>query len=274
MTSKPYAGVAVILGILIVGLVDYLSGTEIRVFPLYFLPLIPAAWVFGRTGAVSGSLLATCVWAASLYVAGRPYSQSYILVVNCVTQGVTFLVVSLLIAGLHKSLQRERFLSSSDALTGLANRHSFYTQAGIALALCHRSRSPVSLAYMDLDNFKQVNDRHGHDSGDVLLRGVGDVLRSSLRTSDVAARVGGDEFVVLLPDTTAETARVVLDKIRTSLAEEPQLRVYSVTASIGAVSYTQAPSDIAVMMKAADEMMYRVKGSGKGSIQVQSATAA
>jgi diguanylate cyclase (GGDEF)-like protein len=274
MISKPFAGVAVVLGILIVGLVDHLSGTEIRVFPLYFLPLIPAAWVFGRTGAVSGSLLATGVWAATLFVAGRPYSQSYIWVINCVTQGVTFLVVSLLIAGLHKSLQRERFLSSSDALTGLANRHSFYTQAGIALALCHRSRFPVSLAYIDLDNFKQVNDRHGHDSGDALLRRVGEILMSSLRTSDIAARVGGDEFVVVLPDTTAETARVVLEKIRTSLAEAPELRGFSVTASIGAVSYAQAPSDVTVMMKAADEIMYRVKESEKGGIQVHSAIAA
>jgi diguanylate cyclase (GGDEF)-like protein len=274
MIRKPYVGVAAFLGILLVGLVDHLSGTEIRVFPLYFLPLIPAAWVFGRTGAVSGSLLATFVWAASLYVAGRPYSHTYIWVINCVTQGVTFLVVSLLIAGLRKSLLRERILSSSDVLTGLANRHSFYTQAGIALALCQRSQKPVSLAYMDLDNFKQVNDTRGHASGDDVLRKVGEILVSCLRTSDVAARVGGDEFVILLPDTTAESARIVLEKIRARLAEAPDVQAFSVTASIGAVSYAQAPTDITVMIKAADELMYRVKGGGKDGIQIQQTIAA
>ena len=179
MIRKPYIGVAIFLGILLVGVVDHLSGTEIRVVPLYFLPLIPAAWVFGRKGAVGGSLVATVVWSVLLYLGGHQYSHSYIWVINSVTQGLIFLVVSLLIAWLHNSLQRERFLSSTDTLTGLANRRSFYAQAGVALAFCRRNQSPASLAYIDLDNFKQVNDLCGHESGDALLRTAGRSGRSS-----------------------------------------------------------------------------------------------
>jgi diguanylate cyclase (GGDEF)-like protein len=127
---------------------------------------------------------------------------------------------------------------------------------------------------MDLDNFKQVNDTRGHASGDDVLRKVGEILVSCLRTSDVAARVGGDEFVILLPDTTAESARIALEKIRARLAEAPDVQAFSVTASIGAVSYAQAPTDITVMIKAADELMYRVKGGGKDGIQIQQTIAA
>jgi diguanylate cyclase (GGDEF)-like protein len=274
MYRNSYLSIAILIGMLLVGIVDYLSGTEIRVFPLYFLPLLPAAWVFGRTGAVGASLVATVVWAASLYLAGRHYSHGYIWIVNMVTQGTTFLVVSLLIAWLHESLQHERVLSSTDTLTGLANRRSFYEQAGGALALCHRNSNPVSLAYIDLDNFKQVNDAYGHGSGDTVLCTVGEILSACLRASDVSGRVGGDEFVVMLPDTNAEHARTVLEKIRIRLAQTPELQASSMTVSIGAVCYAKAPADISVMIKAADELMYSVKSSGKNGLQIQAATAA
>jgi diguanylate cyclase (GGDEF)-like protein len=273
MIGKSYVGIAVFIGILLVGGVDYLSGSEIRIFPLYLLPLIPAAWVFGRKGAVSASLLATVAWAASLYLDGSQYSSAYIWIINSVTQGATFLIVSLLIAWLHKSLERERVLSSTDTLTGLSNRRSFYVQANSALALCHRNRSPVSLAYIDLDNFKQVNDAHGHEFGDTLLRRISEVLVACLRASDVSARVGGDEFIILLPDTSAEHARTVLEKVRARLASTPEVQVCSTSVSIGAVSYTQAPSDLSKMIKMADDLMYNVKSSGKDGVQVLPMTA-
>jgi diguanylate cyclase (GGDEF)-like protein len=274
MLRNSYISVLILIGILLVGVVDYLSGTEVRVFPLYFLPLIPAAWVFGRTGAVGSSLVATAAWAASLYLAGSHYSHGYIWLINVLTQGATFLVVSLLIAWLHASLQRERVLSSTDTLTRLANRRAFYEQAGAALALCHRKSNPVSLAYIDLDNFKQVNDAYGHGSGDALLRAVGEILRSCLRASDVSGRFGGDEFVIMLPDTTADHARTVLEKIRIRIAQTPEVRACSVTVSIGAVAYPKAPTDISVMIKAADELMYSVKNGGKDGVEVQAAIAA
>lgn len=268
MIGKPYVGVAVFFGILLVGGVDYLSGSEVRIFPLYLLPLIPAAWVFGKKGAVSASLAATAVWAVSLFLSGSQYSSAYIWVINSVTQGTTFLIVSLLIAWLHKSLQRERILSSTDTLTGLSNRRSFYVQAGSALALCHRNHSPVSLAYIDLDNFKQVNDAYGHEVGDTLLCRISEVLVACLRASDFSARVGGDEFIVLLPNTTAEHARIVLEKIRARLASTPEMQVCSTSVSIGAVSYAQAPGDLSKMIKMADDLMYNVKSGGKDGVQV------
>lgn len=272
MKSKLGIAAASLLGMLLVGYIDFATGIEIRLFPLYFLPLLLATWFFGRAGALTASAAAAMVWVISQYLSGRHYSHLYIWVFNFVTQGATFVTVSFLISWLHDNLRQERARSRTDQLTGLANSRSFYAQAEAILTLCHRNLRPVSLAYLDLDNFKHANDTRGHEQGDALLRKVAEVLISSLRASDIPARIGGDEFVILLPDTAAADARTVLEKVRSRLEQTPQLRACSVTASIGAVSCAQAPTDIHALLKTADELMYGVKRAGKNHVRIQSVT--
>lgn len=261
--------ILVLAGILLVGYVDYLTGTEIRIFPLYFLPLVLGAWHFGRSGGIVFSLIAAVVWAVSLYEAGRNYSADYIWGVNLVTQGSAFLVVTLLVAWLRDGLEREKALSRTDSLTGLANSRSFYEQAGAALSLCQRNLRPVTLAYIDLDNFKKVNDTLGHEKGDEILQKAAEVMVSSLRASDVIARIGGDEFVVLLPETGAEDAKVALEKLRSRMTMTPQFQVTAVSPSIGAVAYLQATAQLGDMLKAADELMYQSKAAGKNRLTIK-----
>lgn len=272
MKSKLGIAAASLLGMLLVGYIDFATGIEIRLFPLYFLPLLLATWFFGRAGALTASAAAAMVWVISQYLSGRHYSHLYIWFFNFVTQGATFVTVSLLISWLHDNLRQERARSRTDQLTGLANSRSFYAQAEAILTLCHRNLRPVSLACLDLDNFKHANDTRGHEQGDALLRKVAEVLISSLRASDIPARIGGDEFVILLPDTAAADARTVLEKVRSRLEQTPQLRACSVTASIGAVSCAQAPMDIHALLKTADELMYGVKRAGKNHVRIQSVT--
>lgn len=274
MKSKLGIAAASLLGMFLVGYIDFATGIEIRLFPLYFLPLLLATWFFGRAGALTASAAAAVVWVISQYLSGRHYSHLYIWFINFVTQGATFVTVSLLISWLHDNLRQERARSRTDQLTGLANSRSFYPQAEAILTLCHRNLRPVSLAYLDLDNFKHANDTRGHEQGDALLRKVAEVLISSLRASDIPARIGGDEFVILLPDTAAADARTVLEKVRSRLEQTPQLRACSITASIGAVSCAQAPTDIHALLKTADELMYGVKRAGKNHVRIQSVTAA
>lgn len=274
MKSKLGIAAASLLGMFLVGYIDFATGIEIRLFPLYFLPLLLATWFFGRAGALTASAAAAVVWVISQYLSGRHYSHLYIWFINFVTQGATFVTVSLLISWLHDNLRQERARSRTDQLTGLANSRSFYAQAEAILTLCHRNLRPVSLAYLDLDNFKHANDTRGHEQGDALLRKVAEVLISSLRASDIPARIGGDEFVILLPDTAAADARTVLEKVRSRLEQTPQLRACSITASIGAVSCAQAPTDIHALLKTADELMYGVKRAGKNHVRIQSVTAA
>jgi len=266
--------VLIAIGLAAVVIADYLTGTEIRITPLYFLPLMLAAWRFGRTTALAMALLVTVSWAVTLFLGGRVYSQTWIWPVNLIAQAGVFLVVALLVSGLRDALQRERDYARTDPLTGLPNRRSFYERVGSVLAVCHRNSQPATLAYVDLDNFKQVNDSLGHHKGDVLLKKVADVMNETLRSSDVAARIGGDEFVVLLPETGEVEAAAALEKVRSRLERAEDLVANDVTVSIGAVTYLLAPSDVTRMIKAADKVMYRVKAAHKNNVIVQGMDAA
>jgi diguanylate cyclase (GGDEF)-like protein len=260
---------AVVLSAAAIAAVDLATGDEIRIFPLYFLPLTLVAWHFGRTAAIVGSLLMTLVWTAAMYLGGRTYSMPSIWAVNFLAQAATFLTISLLVAKLQEGMRRERALGRVDPLTGLPNRRAFYEEADGVLASCSRHNRPATLAYLDLDNFKSANDQFGHQHGDAVLREVAEVLARSLRASDVTGRIGGDEFVVLLPETTTETARTALEKVRASLNRRPLLAAAGVTVSIGAITYEPAPDDLAEMMRAADDVMYRVKGSSKDRVRME-----
>jgi len=127
-------------------------------------------------------------------------------------------VVGLLIATLRRSLTRERELSRTDPLTALSNSRAFYEEARRLLALCRRQHRPITVAYIDVDNFKAVNDRLGHQAGDELLKGIALQVRASIRPSDLSARLGGDEFAILLPELSQRDAGLTLERLRASLA--------------------------------------------------------
>jgi diguanylate cyclase (GGDEF)-like protein len=251
-----------ILGIFGIGALDYLSGVEMRVFPLYYVPLAILAWTAGRTGAAVATLLCGGSWVASNLLAGLEYSFTATWYVNTGMQTVSFATVGLLIAIVRNSLLREKGLARTDSLTGLANRKGFYEEAVRLTALCPRSGRPITAGYIDLDNFKAANDELGHEKGDQLLRSAADALLDAVRPSDVAARVG-DEFIVLLPEVGAQEAVLALERIRASLSEAlPQKPVY-VSASIGGVSFAVAPESIDDMVGAADAQMYAAKSPGE-----------
>jgi diguanylate cyclase (GGDEF)-like protein len=257
------------VGLVLVGVVDYVTGIEIRIFPLYFLPLMLAAWHLRRRTTLLFALAADAIWLASLYAGGREYTHAYVWPINFLTQGSAFLLVSLLVGGLRAAIGRERALARSDALTGLPNRLGFREPAGAVVELCHRHGRAVTLAYLDLDNFKRANDTLGHAHGDALLKTTARTLSQNLRSMDIAGRLGGDEFVVLLPETGAEAAQGVLERIRSGLAEDAEFRLCAVTASIGAVAFDAAPGALEAILAAADRLMYEVKKSSKNRVLVE-----
>lgn len=256
------------IGILAVALVDYATGDEVLVLPLYFLPLVMAGWYFPRRAALLAAVLVTIAWAVTLYLGGHRYSEPYIWITNFLAQGVAFIAVTLLAVGLRNAFRRKRELKSIDSVTGLANSQSFFERAGSVLAVCHRNTQPATLAYIDLDNLKN-NAALGHQKSDALLRKVADVLNDNLRASDVAARIGSDEFVVLLPETTEATAQAALDKVHARLTRAEDFQASDVIPRIGAVTCTPAPPDINRMIKAADKVMRRVKAASTNRVFVQ-----
>ncbi len=171
-------------------------------------------------------------------------------------------------AQLNEVLQREKELARTDVLTGLANRRAFYESLQVERSRAARYRRPITLACLDLDNFKRVNDTLGHSVGDELLARVADVLRQTLRLTDTVGRLGGDEFALLLPETDAPSAEALLEKLRGVLRRAMEARKWPVTFSIGAATFLESPPSIEHMIQTADELMYAVKKSGKNRISV------
>lgn len=160
LKRKAFIVSTVLLGLFAVGYIDVISGIEIRVFPLYFLPLMYGAWHVGKVETIAYALLATCLWVLAQAILGSVYSHTYIWTINFLTQGSAFLLVSLLFNRLHKSLVNERELSQTDALTGLPNRLSFQNHAGILLSFCARK----NCRYPSLSSIWIISNRSMTDS--------------------------------------------------------------------------------------------------------------
>jgi diguanylate cyclase (GGDEF)-like protein len=257
------------LGMALIGAIDFYSGVELRVYPLYYAPISYVAWHLGRSGALVAGAASAALWLGSNLLAGLQFSHASIWVANTLMQAASFATVGFLIAFLKESLLRERTLGRTDHLTSLLNQRAFYEEATRILALCRRKGRPVTMAYIDLDNFKSVNDSLGHEAGDNLLRSVGGLLQSSTRPSDLCARVGGDEFAVLLAEVDAHDAIIALERLRTLLASTVATGVGSVTGSIGALTFVKVPVDMDEMIRQADACMYAAKAEGKNRLHHQ-----
>jgi diguanylate cyclase (GGDEF)-like protein len=159
--------------------------------------------------------------------------------------------------------------ATTDSLTGLANRRSFDEELALEWRRAHRIGDSLALVLLDLDDFKQVNDTHGHPAGDAVLRAVGEVLGAGVRQIDLAARYGGEEFVVLVPETDVQGATQLAKRLRLAVSkartELPNGRVLKVTASFGVAAKGELTS-AEQLIAAADEALYEAKRAGKNRV--------
>lgn len=266
--SNRWAVSGVTAGFILVGFLDYITGAEIRATPLYFLPLSLAAWRLGPVGAVLAVMVAVVIWVLSNSAAGLRYTADFVWVLNALSQTLAFGTVAGLLVWARRLLDREKQLARTDSLTRLSNVRAFRDDIEAAAAASRRSGRPLTLAYIDLDNFKCVNDRHGHSRGDRLLTDVAAVIRASVRVTDSAARMGGDEFALCLPDTDHRQAAVLFERLRAALVPVFDVGECQVSASIGAFCWARPPEMIDAMIAAADQKMYEVKKGGKNSVEI------
>jgi diguanylate cyclase (GGDEF)-like protein len=247
--------------------VDYLTG-DYSFILFYIAPIFLAAWFIGKRQGIAISLV--CGVANILGNPGRAksFGTSHLLP-NFWDMGIGLLyllLLALMFATMRRHFDHEQQMARTDPLTEALNRRSFYELIEFEIGKCRRYGRPFSLAYLDLDNFKQVNDRHGHHVGDELLRVMVGLFRDRLRKSDVVARIGGDEFAVLLVETGSEAAAAVLHDLRQQMAAAMGERGWPVTLSIGLVTYEAAPHSVDEMMAAVDALMYSVKVGGKNAV--------
>jgi diguanylate cyclase (GGDEF)-like protein len=173
----------------------------------------------------------------------------------------------LLISELRTLYDREHTLSRVDALTRIGNRRAMFELLSAERNRAQRHHLPLTLAYLDLDGFKQVNDKFGHHTGDRLLVEVAQTVHKTLRPSDFVARMGGDEFAILLPDTQSGTATAALNRVRSALDRCMQQKRWPVTFSVGVVTFLNVPQSADDMMRRADETMYAAKAAGKNGTE-------
>ena len=238
---------------------------ELRLGILYVVPVLLAASSDGLGWGISFAL-ATGLLRFGIGIDQMPLDT--LLQVRILNEVAYLAVVGVAIAGLSRLRRTQsqlELLATHDPLTTVLNARAFASQVAQELGRNRRYGRPLALIYLDLDDFKKVNDAHGHATGDAVLRLVADAMRSAVRQADVVGRLGGDEFGVLMPETDGSLAHAVANRlaggIRTVFRGTP-----SVTASIGvvAVSGTEAGSD--ELLRKADQAMYEAKRAGKDRV--------
>ena len=244
-----------------IALFDYVTGYEISFAVFYLVPVAIVAWWGNRVLAISFGLASSVMWYFAELAAGYPYSHPAIPIWNASVRLAFFLIVGVLISLLRQRLISEKLMARTDSLTGLPNRRAFLDQLEHDLHTSARSRSPLTLAYIDLDEFKYINDTYGHSEGDAVLRAFSKMLLSSTRKADTAARVGGDEFALILPATDLMGARFVISQLRQSI-EMQQPSLPPIACSIGAIVFVDAPRNADEAVHLADKFMYSAKKSG------------
>ncbi|MBS1867992.1 MAG: GGDEF domain-containing protein, partial [Acidobacteria bacterium] len=167
---------------------------------------------------------------------------------------------------LRISLENEKSLSRIDFLTKIPNRRAFYEATELELQRARRYKRPISTIYIDIDNFKCVNDTLGHEIGDQLLRNVAETLRTRTRECNLVARFGGDEFGILLAETGAEGGLAAARNLRNALTKLASENHWPVSFSIGVATFLDAEQSVDEMIASADELMYEVKKAGKDSV--------
>jgi len=260
------AAVGVVL-VLFLWIIDYLTGPDFSFVVFYLFPVFLVTWFAGKKAGIAISLMSGFAWFVSDLLTMSEAGHPSIPYLNLVSKLGFFLIVNLTVSSLRASLEKEREMARTDFLTQVANSRYFAEIASTEIKRAGRYQHPFTVAYLDIDDFRSVNDRWGHSTGDELLALVADTIRKNIRATDSIARLGGDEFALLLPETGYEAASVVIQKVHQSLQAAMVRKEWPVTFSIGVVTFLTPPDSVDGMIKVADAFMYSVKHSGKNRIK-------
>jgi diguanylate cyclase (GGDEF)-like protein len=259
-----------ILLVLGLGWIDLQMGTEVALTVFYLIPIVVSTWFVNENAGVAVSL-ASGVLAAydTEVVSGLIYRDFMIGAWAILSRLVFFLVTVWLVGELHRNMEFIRKMAMTDNLTGVYNARAFFDFLQKEVARSHRYKRPISLMYLDLDNFKMINDTLGHQTGNSALEIVAGTLKNSVRSTDIIARLGGDEFAVLLPETEQEAARTIAERAQENMVREMKANHWPLTFSVGLSTCREELCTADELIQVADDLMYQVKRSGKNGILYQ-----
>lgn len=248
---------------LLISFIKYLIGPEWALSAFYIFPIILVTWHAGIGAGILISFTSAISWLLADLMMVNLFSNTIIPYLNETFRLFVFLIIIFIIIKLKTALENQKNLAGTDPLTSVANRRAFYDLGNLELNKARRYQTPISFLYLDIDNFKNINDRFGHRMGDELLRSVAETIKNSIRAIDLIVRFGGDEFGILLAETGAESATQVVGKLKKNLIELVRDNGWSVTFSIGVATFINPPDGIDEMIDAADAQMYFAKRNGK-----------
>lgn len=255
--------------LLITAILDYATGIEFRVFLFYAFAIGIYTWYLGKRVAILAILASMTCWLLNEYVGGRQYERPIAWVWNAGITLAALCFFAFLTYSLRLYIEALQKLANFDELTGLLNRHALMNRLEHTIERSRRRGHPVSVAFLDLDRFKEVNDTRGHRAGDQILRELAQSLHHSLRRNDMIGRMGGDEFAVVFPHAPAPTAQRLLERLAADFSERAAVHAPGVTISVGVVTFTRKTMwDAERALRAADELMYKAKASRNGAIVV------
>ncbi len=254
----------------LLGVADYKTGVDVSFAFLYLVPVVLAAAVLGPRMSGAVSALAAGAWlAADAAARNGVYSSGLVPVWNGSTRFLIFCLVAGLVASLRRMAAHERAMSRLDLLSGLPNSRGFREKATVELARARRTGRPLSVAYIDIDDFKTVNDTLGHTEGDRVITHTGTVIARLLRNIDNAARLGGDEFAVLLPETDRSGAEAVMGRLHDTLEGMAREKGWPIGFSMGVVTFPATPPSVDAAIARVDALMYEAKRAGKHRVRYE-----
>jgi diguanylate cyclase (GGDEF)-like protein len=261
-------GASLVIGLLLlvfVAALDIAVGPEVEFSALYMLPVIAVAWAGVRSLGMLAAFIACTAWVAVQTLANPGAQPTWAVIVMLLTRFATLALVALFVTHVRHATESFAVLAELDPLTHLLNRRALFGRLGAEISRCERHPDPLTVVYFDVDDFKGVNDRSGHDSGDHLLLDLAEAMAKTLRTEDLGARVGGDEFVGVLPQTDCAGARDGAERLFRCLgaAAAP----YGSSVSLGVVTFLTPPSSADAAIALADHAMYRAKSRDTGQIE-------
>lgn len=251
----------------LIAIPDELSHHEVSWSLFYLAPISIATWYTGRRRGFCLALYCSIVsLLPDIVSTSFDHAHQIAVIWNALTHVVSYLFVVILLDLICQHVTLTQTQANTDILTGILNRRAFTEVLQHAVLMSRREGKPLTLAYVDVDNFKLVNDKFGHGEGDQVLQLIARSLVEFIRETDVVGRIGGDEFAIILPNTPAAEAETMLLRLHESAQTALQLRCPQAGLSIGAVSFIIPADNVVSVLATADSVMYEVKLQGKGRV--------
>jgi diguanylate cyclase (GGDEF)-like protein len=248
--------------------IDIVAPRELSILGVYLVPIVIVAWCFPDPSSWVIETLC-CFGICAIEEVNAPITTSAsLLAVSVLFRGLFFAAVAIATHDVKRAHRILELRSERDPLTGLLNRRGFEKAARVELERARRHHRPIALAFLDIDDFKRINDQKGHAAGDRILQLVGTTLMGG-RKFDLVARIGGDEFVVLMPETSERGARVAVERIRRSFHASAGSLGVSTGFTTGVAAFSRAPRHVAALLAEADRLLFQGKRAQKGSVRTR-----